>query len=116
MPVQRQRSKPDLEFTLRQVFGKPSFRSVSTSLFFGESNQTEFRPVQREVIEAALDGNDVFLQAATSFGKSLCFQLPACIDYGSKQRPHQVDETHILIWLSYRRRITSSGTHGMCST
>ncbi|KAI4767330.1 ATP-dependent DNA helicase, partial [Aureobasidium sp. EXF-8846] len=65
MPVQRQRSKPDLEFTLRQVFGKSSFR-----------------PVQREVIEAALDGNDVFLQAATSFGKSLCFQLPACIDYG----------------------------------
>ena len=116
MPVQRQRSKPDLEFTLRQVFGKPSFRSVSMSLFFGESNQTEFRPVQREVIEAALEGNDVFLQAATSFGKSLCFQLPACIDYGSKQRPHQVDETHILIWLSYRRRITSSGTHGMCST
>ncbi|KAI5265320.1 ATP-dependent DNA helicase [Aureobasidium subglaciale] len=65
MPMQRQRSKPDLEFTLRQVFGKPSFR-----------------PVQREVIETALDGNDVFLQAATSFGKSLCFQLPACIDIG----------------------------------
>ncbi|KAH0266133.1 ATP-dependent DNA helicase, partial [Aureobasidium melanogenum] len=65
MPMQRQRSKPDLEFTLRQVFGKPSFR-----------------PIQREVIEAALEGNDVFLQAATSFGKSLCFQLPACIDIG----------------------------------
>ena len=32
MPVQRQRSKPDLEFTLRQVFGKPSFRSVSISV------------------------------------------------------------------------------------
>ncbi|THY56058.1 ATP-dependent DNA helicase [Aureobasidium pullulans] len=63
MPIQRSRSKPDLEFTLRQVFGKPS-------------------PVQREVIEAALAGNDVFLQAATSFGKSLCFQLPACIDLG----------------------------------
>ena len=42
------------------------------------------RPVQREVIAAALDGNDVFLQAATSFGKSLCFQLPAVIDHGSK--------------------------------
>jgi bloom syndrome protein len=40
--------------------------------------------VQREVIEAALEGNDVFLQAATSFGKSLCFQLPACIDIGSE--------------------------------
>jgi superfamily II DNA/RNA helicase len=42
------------------------------------------RPLQREVIVAALDGDDVFLQAATSFGKSLCFQLPAVIDHGSK--------------------------------
>ena len=41
-------------------------------------------PLQREVIVAALDGDDVFLQAATSFGKSLCFQLPAVIDHGSK--------------------------------
>ena len=40
------------------------------------------RPVQREVIIAALEGHDVFLQAATSFGKSLCFQLPAVVDYG----------------------------------
>ncbi len=27
-------------------------------------------------------GHDVFVQAATSFGKSLCFQLPAVIDHG----------------------------------
>ncbi|KAK3490409.1 ATP-dependent DNA helicase [Neurospora hispaniola] len=40
------------------------------------------RPHQREIIEAALDGHDVFVQAATSFGKSLCFQLPAVIDRG----------------------------------
>ncbi len=37
--------------------------------------------MQREVITSALEGHDVFLQAATSFGKSLCFQLPAIIDY-----------------------------------
>ncbi|KAF2279674.1 ATP-dependent DNA helicase [Westerdykella ornata] len=54
-----------LEFTLRKVFGKPSFR-----------------PLQREVITATLEGEDVFLQAATSFGKSLCYQLPAVVDYG----------------------------------
>ena len=42
------------------------------------------RPMQREVIDAALEGHDVFLQAATSFGKSLCFQLPAVISHGSK--------------------------------
>lgn len=41
------------------------------------------RPLQREVIDASLEGRDVFVQAATSFGKSLCFQLPAVIDHGS---------------------------------
>jgi bloom syndrome protein len=55
----------DLDFTLRRQF-----------------NKTSFRPHQREIITAALEGRDVFVQAATSFGKSLCFQLPACIDQG----------------------------------
>ncbi|KAI0484238.1 RecQ family ATP-dependent DNA helicase [Xylariaceae sp. FL0804] len=56
---------PDLDFTLRRQFNKPGFR-----------------PFQREIIQAALDGKDVFVQAATSFGKSLCFQLPAVVDRG----------------------------------
>ncbi|KAF2150536.1 ATP-dependent DNA helicase-like protein recQ [Myriangium duriaei CBS 260.36] len=55
----------NIDFTLRRVFRKESFR-----------------PLQREVISAALDGHDVYLQAATSFGKSLCFQLPAVVDTG----------------------------------
>jgi ATP-dependent helicase YprA (DUF1998 family) len=42
------------------------------------------RPFQREIIEAALAGHDVYVQAATSFGKSLCFQLPAVVNAGSK--------------------------------
>ncbi|KXJ97196.1 RecQ family ATP-dependent DNA helicase [Microdochium bolleyi] len=56
---------PDIDFTLRQQFKK-----------------TSFRPNQREIICAALEGKDVFVQAATSFGKSLCFQLPAVVDPG----------------------------------
>ncbi|KAI0025619.1 ATP-dependent DNA helicase [Xylariomycetidae sp. FL0641] len=56
---------PDLDFTLRRQFNKPAFR-----------------PFQRDIIQAALDGHDVFVQAATSFGKSLCFQLPAVVDHG----------------------------------
>ncbi|KAL9615090.1 MAG: hypothetical protein Q9204_008792, partial [Flavoplaca sp. TL-2023a] len=55
----------DIDFTLRRVFGK-----------------TSFRPFQRDIINAALEGHDVFVQAATSFGKSLCYQLPAVIDHG----------------------------------
>ncbi|KAI2642161.1 RecQ family ATP-dependent DNA helicase [Xylaria nigripes] len=56
---------PDLDFTLRRQF-----------------NKTSFRPFQREIIQATLDGYDVIVQAATSFGKSLCFQLPAVVDHG----------------------------------
>ncbi|OAT06426.1 RecQ family helicase RecQ [Blastomyces gilchristii SLH14081] len=62
---QNKRRPVDIDFTLRRVFGKKAFR-----------------PLQREVIEAAIAGHDVFLQAATSFGKSLCFQLPAIVGHG----------------------------------
>ncbi|PHH50761.1 ATP-dependent DNA helicase Q-like 3 [Ceratocystis fimbriata CBS 114723] len=55
----------DIDFTLRRQF-----------------NKTSFRPPQREIIEAALNRYDVYVQAATSFGKSLCFQLPAVVDEG----------------------------------
>ncbi|ROT36417.1 RecQ family ATP-dependent DNA helicase [Sodiomyces alkalinus F11] len=64
-PLSRSNSCVDIDYTLRRQF-----------------NKREFRPQQREIITAALDGKDVFVQAATSFGKSLCFQLPACIDHG----------------------------------
>ncbi|KAJ6172111.1 hypothetical protein N7470_001178 [Penicillium chermesinum] len=63
--LERRTSRPDLEFYLHRVFRKQAFR-----------------PLQREVITAAVDGHDVFLQASTSFGKSLCFQLPAVISNG----------------------------------
>ncbi|KAJ4150531.1 hypothetical protein LMH87_011277 [Akanthomyces muscarius] len=64
--LQRTNSCTDIGFTLRRQFGKP-----------------DFRPYQREIIEAALAGYDIYVQAATSFGKSLCFQLPAVVDTGS---------------------------------
>ncbi|GAB1313500.1 hypothetical protein MFIFM68171_03710 [Madurella fahalii] len=65
MPLTKNDSIQDIDFTLRRQFNKETFR-----------------PFQREIILAALNGNDVFVQAATSFGKSLCFQLPAVIDRG----------------------------------
>lgn len=61
-PLKRKRepSKIDIDYPLKKVFKKEAFR-----------------PLQREIIVAALEGHDIFVQAATSFGKSLCFQLPA---------------------------------------
>ncbi|KAG6242908.1 hypothetical protein E4U48_000682 [Claviceps purpurea] len=67
--LQRTASCTDIGFTLRRKFNKEDF---------------SIRPNQREIIEAALDGFDVYVQAATSFGKSLCFQLPAVISQGSE--------------------------------
>lgn len=48
MPLNQSGSKlnSDIDFTLRRVFGK-----------------TSFRPYQREIIKAALEGHDVFVQA-----------------------------------------------------
>ncbi|WP_277557419.1 DNA helicase RecQ [Ereboglobus sp. PH5-10] len=53
--------QPDeLQITLQTTFGYP-----------------DFRPLQREIIEASLAGRDVFALLPTGGGKSMCYQLPA---------------------------------------
>jgi ATP-dependent DNA helicase RecQ len=42
----------------------------------------EFRPLQREIIDDALAGRDVFALLPTGGGKSLCFQLPGLLRDG----------------------------------
>jgi ATP-dependent DNA helicase RecQ len=56
---------PDLSVLLKRVFG------------YGE-----FRPHQREIIDASLAGRDVLALLPTGGGKSLCFQLPALVRPG----------------------------------
>ncbi len=43
----------------------------------------EFRPGQRAIVEAVLAGTDVLAVMPTGSGKSLCYQLPACMIDGT---------------------------------
>src|SRR5579863_8109740 len=55
-------AEDELDSTLRQVFGFDSFR-----------------PGQRELAEAILNGRDLLGVLATGSGKSLCYQMPAVL-------------------------------------
>jgi len=124
-PLVRSDSLQDIDFTLRRQFNKESFRydvaPSSPCIWIHGNRGDKIRPHQREIILAALQGKDVFVQAATSFGKSLCFQLPAVIDRGSTCAESIINFFFITVWAnslifssprSHNRHLTPPQSNG----
>ncbi len=61
---------------MRRVTTTPTNPEDTLKTVFGH---TSFRPGQKEAVNAAMDGRNVFLTAPTGSGKSLCYQLPAAL-------------------------------------
>lgn len=71
----------DEVMTAKVPFASSPFSTLEEALkhFWGYE---AFRPGQREIIEAALQGQDLLVVMPTGGGKSLCFQLPALLQRG----------------------------------
>jgi superfamily II DNA helicase RecQ len=60
-----------------QTGGADALLRQALHRFWGFS---DFRPLQREAMQAVLDGRDSVVVLPTGGGKSLCFQAPAVVD------------------------------------
>ena len=65
----------------------PTVTSPTPQRLLERFGLSEFRPGQREAVQAALDGRDSLVVMPTGGGKSLCYQLPALATDGDSTRP-----------------------------
>lgn len=71
---------------------------------------SEFRPGQREAVQAALEGRDSLVVMPTGGGKSLCYQLPALASGDDPDRPLVlVVSPLIALMADQRRRLEQAG-------
>jgi ATP-dependent DNA helicase RecQ len=70
----------------------------------------EFRPGQREAVQAALSGRDSLVVMPTGGGKSLCYQLPALAADGDPSQPLVVVVSPLIALMSDQlRRLEQAG-------
>ena len=70
---------------------------------------SEFRPGQREAVQAALDGRDSLVVMPTGGGKSLCYQLPAL----AQRAPVLVVSPLIALMADQLQRLSDTGVRGV---
>jgi RecQ family ATP-dependent DNA helicase len=76
----------------------------------GRFGLEEFRPGQREAVEAALQGRDSLVVMPTGGGKSLCYQLPALATDWMPSRPLVVVVSPLIALMSDQlRRLEEAG-------
>jgi RecQ family ATP-dependent DNA helicase len=70
----------------------------------------EFRPGQREAVQAALDGRDSLVVMPTGGGKSLCYQLPALASDSDPSHPLVVVVSPLIALMADQwRRLETAG-------
>jgi ATP-dependent DNA helicase RecQ len=70
----------------------------------------QFRPGQREAVQAALDGRDSLVVMPTGGGKSLCYQLPALASDSDPTRPLVVVVSPLIALMADQwRRLDTAG-------
>lgn len=74
---------------------------------------SDFRPGQREIIDAVLGGENLVVIAPTSFGKSICFQLPAVV---RPDRPVLVVSPLIALMADQVQQARGRGIHALSLT
>ena len=76
----------------------------------GRFGLAEFRPGQREAVQAALEGRDSLVVMPTGGGKSLCYQLPALASDGDPAHPLVVVVSPLIALMSDQwRRLREAG-------
>jgi ATP-dependent DNA helicase RecQ len=82
-PIDQQRDQRRKRNQTRMEAAKAALKNDARAALKAHFGFDQFREGQREVVDAVLAGEDVLAVMPTGSGKSLCYQLPACMIDGT---------------------------------